>query len=113
MMFNKSTMPSKKYRNMLLPIKVKLMKEIVAHFKNGKFNMTTQTVIRYPMEFGEMFSAKFDFIEGDEKKIILKDSTRPYMAVIGFDSNNEVSAANDISFLMTLLDYINMDLRND
>lgn len=111
-MFSKSTTPSKKYRDMLLPIKVKLMKEIATYLKNGKFNMITPTVIRYPMEFSEMFSAKFDSIEGDEKKLKLKDSSRPYMIVIGFDSDNEVRVANDIPFLMTLLDYINMDLRN-
>ena len=103
---------SKKYKEMLLPIKVKLMKEIASHLKNGKFNMTTSTVIHYPMILGEMFAAKFDFIEGDEKKLKLKDSSRPYMTVIGFDSDNEVNVANDITFLMTLLDYMNMNLQN-
>ena len=98
---------------MILPIKVKLMKEIATYLKNGKFNMITSTIIRYPMDFGEMFSAKFDFIEGDEKKLMLKNSTTPYMTVIGFDSDDEVRVANDIPFLMTLLDYMNMDLRNE
>lgn len=111
-MFNKKEIvaASKKYKEMLLPIKVKLMKEIASHLKNGKFNMTKQTVIHYPMVLGEMFPAKFDFIEGDEKKLKLKDSSRPYMTVIGFDSDNEVNVSNDITFLMTLLDYMNMDL---
>ena len=113
-MFNKKEIvaASKKYKEMLLPIKVKLMKEIASHLKNGKFNMTKQTVIHYPMGLGEMFAAKFDFIEGNEKKLKLKDSSRPYMTVIGFDSDNEVMVANDITFLMTLLDYMNMDLQN-
>ena len=113
-MFNKKEIvaASKKYKEMLLPIKVKLMKEIASHLKNDKFNMTKQTVIHYPMGLGEMFAAKFDFIEGNEKKLKLKDSSRPYMTVIGFDSDNEVMVANDITFLMTLLDYMNMDLQN-
>ena len=89
------------------------MKEIATYLKNGKFGMITPTIIRYPMEFGKMFSAKFDTIEGDEKKLILKDSSRSYMNIITFDSDNDVRAANDIPFLMTLLDYMNMDLRND
>ena len=99
---------SEKYRNMLLPIKVKLMKEIATYLKNGKFNMTTSTVINYPMVLGEMFAAKFDLIEGNDKKLILKDSSRPYMTIIGFDSDNEVNVDNDIPFLMKLLDYMNM-----
>ena len=113
-MFNKkeSVIASKKYRSMLLPIKAKLMNEIASHFKDGKFNMIKSSVINYPMGLGDMFSAKFDFIKGDEKNFILKDSTRPYINVIGFDSSNEVSVANDIPFLMTLLDYMNMELRN-
>ena len=104
-------LPSAKYKNMLLPIKAKLMKEIAKYFKDGKFNMNRQTVLHYPLGVGSLFGAQFDSLEGDENKFNLIDSTRPWMVIMKFDASNEVSAAEDVAFLMTLLDYVDMDSR--
>lgn len=104
-------LPSVKYRTQLLPIKVKLMKEIAKYFNCGKFEMSKTTIIHYPIGLGTLFPAQFDMIEGDEHKFKLTDSTRPYITIMRFDATDEISAVDDIHFLMTLLDYVDMDSR--
>ena len=102
---------SEKYRDMLLPIKAKIMKEIATYLKNGTFTMSKETVINYPMHLGSSFPARFDFIEGDENKLKLRSSETPYILTIKFDKTEKVNVEPDIVFLTTLLDYVDMDSR--
>lgn len=101
-------MKSKKYREDLIPIKKKLMEEIVSYFTNERFNMKKRTLIFYQQTFGN-FGAEFDYVDGNKYKFSLYSTDRPYMAVIAFDVNVNYCIEREISFLMELLDYIDND----
>lgn len=101
---------SEKYKEQMLPIKRQLMKEIASYFVNGEFSMNKETVISYQLTFGN-YDACFDTIKGDEKKFKLYLKERDFMAAMRLDVNDNVSIQNEIPFLMTLLDYVDMDSR--
>lgn len=101
-------MKSQEYKEQLIPIKKKLMEEIVSYFTNERFNMKSRTVIFYQQTFGN-FTAEFDYANGNKYKFSLYLKDRPYMAVIGFDVNVNHSVEKEITFLMELLDYIDND----
>lgn len=101
-------MKSQEYREQLIPIKKKLMEEIVSYFTKERFNMKRRTLIFYPQTFGT-FNAEFDYVDGNKYKFSLYLKDRPYMAVIGFDVNVNYCVEKEITFLMELLDYIDND----
>ena len=101
---------SEKYKKQMLPIKRQLMKEIASYFVNGEFSMNKETVISYQLMFGN-FDARFDTIEGNEKKFKLYLKERSFMAAMRLDLDDSTTIEREIPFLMTLLDYVDMDNR--
>ena len=103
---------SDKYKKRLLPIKQELMKEIASYFDYGKFEMRKETIISYEVTLST-FEACFDTIRGYDTyfKLYMKD--RDFMTVIGFDASDDSNVDKDIPFLMKLLDYVDMDYRNN
>ena len=106
------SLPSEKYKKQLLPIKQQLMKKIVSYFEHSEFHMSSETVINYPIDFGESYSCRFDTIYGYETDFKLYMKEHDYMTLISFDAHEDKEVERDIPFLMKLLDYVDMDYRN-
>lgn len=104
-------LPSKKFKQDLLAIKQKLMQEIARYLEYGKYEMSKEYVIHYLMDFGNVFTATFNTIRGDEKTIKLYNSLRFPIVILSFDANDDTNGEKDIPFLMELLDYIDFDYR--
>ena len=107
---HKFTLKSEKYKEQMLPIKRQLMKEIASYFVNGEFSMNKETVIPYQLTFGN-FDARFDTIDGNEKKFKLYLKERSFMPATRLDVDDNTTIEKEIPFLMTLLDYVDMDNR--
>ena len=103
-------MKSQEYREQLIPIKKKLMEEIVSYFTDERFNMKRRTWIFYQQTFGN-FNTEFDYVAGNKYKFNLYLNDTPFMPVIGFDVNVNYCVEKEITFLMELLDYIDNDLK--
>ena len=101
-------MKSQEYREQLIPIKKKLMEEIVSYFTKGRFNMKKRTVIFYQQTFGN-FAAEFDYVDGNKYKFSLYLKDKAFMQVMGFNANVNYCVEKEITFLMELLDYIELD----
>ena len=109
---NKNVLPSERYKKRLLAIKKELMLEIYTYFEYGKFKMSNLTVIDYLTELGT-FTARFDTIysvSGLDLKL-RNTNNIANMVVIGFNANEDTNIENDISFLLRLLNYVDMDYR--
>ena len=104
-------MKSSKYNKSLLNIKKQLMEDIASFFINEEFVMRRKTAINYLMTYG-VFSARFNKIKGDKNKFVLYDNDREFMSVIAFDISKDFDIDKDISFLITLLDYVESDCKN-
>ena len=108
------SLPSEKYKKQLLTIKRQLMKEIASYLVYDKFSMAKETVIDYLTDYS-VFTAKFDTIRGCEHNLRLyletEDNTHQFLTVLGFDDENYTNAEKDIPFLISLLDYVDMDSR--
>ena len=106
------SLPSDKYKEQLLPIKQQLMKEIASYFTYSKFYMSSDTVIDFPVGFGEVYKCKFDTIHGNENYFRLYNKDRDFMPLISFDDSDDKEVERDIPCLMRLLNYVDMDYRN-
>ena len=105
------SLPSKKYKKQLLGIKKQLLQEIASRLTDGRFEMKEITTIAMKIPFGECFRGQFDIVEGDKNQIRLYKKSMDFIPQLSFSDNEDAVVEDEISALMALLDYMDMDSR--
>lgn len=104
-------MKSEQFKEPLIQIKQDLMKEISKYLVKGKLKMCKETTITWHnRDIWGGFSVVFNEIVGNDNEIALYNNEKYTNApIISFKQDDKLRVESEIPFLMTLLDYMEMD----